>query len=65
MKDFPIFVNLVGRDCLGVGNGVAAAAKARRLASAGAHVHVICDQPKDELYFLAQENLINIEIYQV
>ena len=60
MKHFPIFVNLVGRDCLVVGNGAAAAAKARRLASAGAHVHVICDQPKDELYFLAQEKLINI-----
>ena len=50
-KHFPIFVNLVGRDCLVVGNGAAAAAKARRLASAGAHVHVISDQPKDELYF--------------
>ena len=60
MKHFPIFVNLVGRDCLVVGNGAAAAAKARRLASAGAHVHVICDQPKDELYFLAQQKLIKI-----
>ena len=54
MKHFPIFVNLVGRGCLVVGNGVAAAAKARRLASAGAQVHVICDQPKDEVYFLAE-----------
>ena len=58
MTYFPIFMNLIDRNCLVVGGCSAAAAKTRRLLAAGAIVRVITPNPNEELSLLAQRGEI-------
>ena len=53
MQYMPLFVNMIGRKVLFIGGGNVALRKARQFVEAGAHIHIIAPEIKQEFESLA------------